>query len=610
MGAWSRTYMPHGLDGHPGLEREQTGKEGPERVEGQPIKKKRYRWGFLLLQHARWQKPWLLVASGKSAGHAGKCSLAGQPCWGYGVPQEGAAWRQAPYCDGLPRNLEVLRSGNHPGIESTPGSVIKETILPYPATTSSLSLAVRKGDAPRVTVETITGGGGSEAMSTMVAPQVGGPCSVVRVLEWKEGVTVLPGSSLKFRMNDFGTLEVVSDRKTPVVEPAIEEATGMVEMSVDTTQTFTATDPAVSPGKDVVVMSSGHCEGCNPGKEKESTEELHRDPLGDKPSMVESTPMAKVAVLNPELLKPMKKRKRKEYLSPSDEESEMETMEEKTEDIKSAEEICINYDSIEDSRQSQPAPEELKKEDWVWSAYLEDQKSIAAPLKLFHEFQTIPQMKNNFKVGMKLEGIDPQHPSMYFVLTVAEVCGYRIRLHFDGYSDCHDFWVNANSPDIHWAGWCERTGHKLYTPKGCKEEEFTWSGYLKITKSQAAPKEFFTSSGELESYCGFRVGMKLEAVDRMNPSLICVATVTDVVDNRFLVHFDNWDDTYDYWCDAGSPYIHPIGWCHERGRPLTPPQDYPDPDNFSWEKYLEETGSVAAPAHAFKPVRLSWGHNV
>lgn len=46
---------------------------------------------------------------------------------------------------------------------------------------------------------------------------------------------------------------------------------------------------------------------------------------------------------------------------------------------------------------------------------------------------------------------------------------------------------------------------------------------------------------------GFQIGMKLEAVDRMNPSLICVATVTDVVDNRFLVHFDNWDDTYDYW---------------------------------------------------------------
>lgn len=122
--------------------------------------------------------------------------------------------------------------------------------------------------------------------------------------------------------------------------------------------------------------------------------------------------------------------------------------------------------------------------------------------------QRVPTVKNGFKQGMKLEGIDPQHPSMYFVLTVAEVsqtsintvdgswtafcarrssawcclvrpafisptchvtiqvCGYRLRLHFDGYSDCHDFWVNANSPDIHPPGWCESTGHKLHTPKG------------------------------------------------------------------------------------------------------------------------------------------------
>lgn len=54
-------------------------------------------------------------------------------------------------------------------------------------------------------------------------------------------------------------------------------------------------------------------------------------------------------------------------------------------------------------------------------------------------------------------------------------------------------------------------------------------------------------SAQIDVKCGFDIGTKLEAVDRMNPSLICVATVTDVVDDRFLVHFDNWDDTYDYW---------------------------------------------------------------
>uniref|UniRef100_A0A8C1QXN9 Lethal(3)malignant brain tumor-like protein 1 n=1 Tax=Cyprinus carpio TaxID=7962 RepID=A0A8C1QXN9_CYPCA len=243
---------------------------------------------------------------------------------------------------------------------------------------------------------------------------------------------------------------------------------------------------------------------------------------------------------------------------------------------------------------------ESKLEMWSWPQYLEQQKAVAAPARLFQETQRVPMIKNSFRQGMKLEGIDPQHPSMYFVLTVAEVCGFRLRLHFDGYSDCHDFWVNANCPDIQPAGWCESTGHKLYTPKGCKEEEFSWSNYLKITRSQAAPKELFCSSVKPETDCGFEVGMKLEAVDRMNPSLICVATVTDKVGNRFLVHFDNWDDTYDYWCDAHSPYIHPTGWCQERGLPLTPPQDYPDPDRFSWERYLEETGSTAVASEAFR----------
>lgn len=54
-------------------------------------------------------------------------------------------------------------------------------------------------------------------------------------------------------------------------------------------------------------------------------------------------------------------------------------------------------------------------------------------------------------------------------------------------------------------------------------------------------------TARLSQTSDFQVGMKLEAVDKKNPGLVCVASVTDVVDDRFLVHFDNWDDTYDYW---------------------------------------------------------------
>lgn len=49
---------------------------------------------------------------------------------------------------------------------------------------------------------------------------------------------------------------------------------------------------------------------------------------------------------------------------------------------------------------------------------------------------------------------------------VLQIQGYRVRLHFDGYPECYDFWANADSWDLKPAGWCEKNGHKLLLPKG------------------------------------------------------------------------------------------------------------------------------------------------
>ncbi|KAJ8277565.1 hypothetical protein GJAV_G00076700 [Gymnothorax javanicus] len=240
-----------------------------------------------------------------------------------------------------------------------------------------------------------------------------------------------------------------------------------------------------------------------------------------------------------------------------------------------------------------------KKKQWSWDQYLEEDKAISAPVKLFTEWQSFPSDRNGFKVGMLLEGIDPLHPSMFCVLSVAEVIGYRLRLRIEGYLECYDFWVNADSPDIKPAGWCEMTGRKLHPPKGYKEPEFNWEKYQEICNAQTAPINLFKTSNSMVSLSKLQVGMKLEAVDRKNPCLVCVATIADIVDGRFLVHFDNWDDTYDYWCDSTSPHIHPVGWCQDHGRPLTAPQGHPNPENFLWEEYLEDTGSSVAPSQAF-----------
>uniref|UniRef100_A0A8C8ESC8 Lethal(3)malignant brain tumor-like protein 1 n=2 Tax=Oncorhynchus TaxID=8016 RepID=A0A8C8ESC8_ONCTS len=458
-------------------------------------------------------------------------------------------------------------------------------ILPAPAPAPS----TQKVEVSLGVAETGNGAIAGQVETPTLAPQVGGTCSIVHVLEWKEGMAILPSSNLKFCVSDCGTLEMISQGNITSAEPIVV-VSGKIPDSDNRPMNKTDVARPLSTVGGVAVDQerpiktvpktqggTGQQESCYPVAQRTYPEQLRREPMTDnRVGGAEKIPGGRVASLDPELLKPMKKRKRKDYLSPSEEESELDGM---------------DYLKTE-SGHNRAGTGEVKMELWTWGHYLEETKSVAAPAKLFQKSQRVPQCKSSFRQGMKLEGIDPQHPSMYFVLTVAEICGYRLRLHFDGYSDCHDFWVNANCPDIHPAGWCEGTGHKLYTPKGCKEEEFSWASYLRMSKAQVAPKEVFASPG--------RVGMKLEAVDRMNPSLICVATVTDVVDDRFLVHFDNWDDTYDYWCDTSSPYIHPIGWCQERSLPLTPPQGYPDPGRFSWPRYLDETGSTAVSAEAFK----------
>nr|XP_060640635.1 lethal(3)malignant brain tumor-like protein 3 isoform X2 [Anolis sagrei ordinatus] len=285
------------------------------------------------------------------------------------------------------------------------------------------------------------------------------------------------------------------------------------------------------------------------------------------------------------------RRKRKLLLDSDDEEENADDEEEKSKF------------NLKNPRNLKPVKQDFPGKScvWNWVSYLEEEHMPAAPLKLFRESQSFPQNKNGFRVGMKLEGLDPEHPSLFCVLSVDEVQGYRMRLHFDGYSECYDFWVNADSPDIHPVGWCEKTGHKLLPPKGYKEREFNWTSYLKNCKASAAPKTLFKATNTPITPSGFRVGMKLEAVDKKNPSLMRVATIADMLDNRLLVHFDNWNESYDYWCDSGSPYIRPVGYCQETGTPLITPAEYKDSKTFTWEKYLEETGSQAAPARAFKP---------
>ncbi|XP_043366868.1 lethal(3)malignant brain tumor-like protein 3 isoform X1 [Dermochelys coriacea] len=467
-------------------------------------------------------------------------------------------------------------------------------------------MELNAGESGQVTLKWLESG--ACIMNESGSSASGQEFDVFSVMDWKDGIGTLPGSDLKFRVNEFGALEVITDETEM---ESVKKATATTTWMVPTAQEAFSEKTGIPLKLKEATKVDGliFCENCyHDGTTEEFVPEgkffsqkcahhiKNKEPKEDKDG---------VECNEEDDSKGTRKRKTKLPLK--------EECKEDGEDKKEKDETEENHEG-RILRVSQRARRKRKgdmailkqplyskgKKPWCWASYLEEEKATAAPTKLFKEYQSFPYGKNGFKVGMKLEGVDPEHQSMYCILTVAEVLGYRIRLHFDDYLDCYDFWVNADSSDIHPAGWCEKTGHKLHPPKGYEEEEFNWPSYLKTCKAQAAPKSLFENQNTTVIPSGFRVGMKLEAVDKKNPTFICVATVTDMVDNRFLVHFDNWDESYDYWCEAASPHIHPIGWCKEHRRTLITPPDYPHAKHFSWGKYLEETNSLPAPARAFK----------
>ncbi|XP_078461372.1 MBT domain-containing protein 1 isoform X1 [Lampetra planeri] len=191
---------------------------------------------------------------------------------------------------------------------------------------------------------------------------------------------------------------------------------------------------------------------------------------------------------------------------------------------------------------------------------------------LFPTVKEMPQKQECFREGMKLEAIDPLNLSSICVATVRKVLGDSfLMIGIDG-SEAADgtdwFCYHSMSPSIFPVGFCEINQIELASPRGYNRTPFNWFEYLRETSSPAAPVSLFNK--EIPNH-GFRVGMKLEAVDLMEPRLICVATVVRIVNRLLRIHFDGWEDEYDQWVDCQSPDLFPVGWCELTGYQLQPP---------------------------------------
>ncbi|MED6251456.1 hypothetical protein ATANTOWER_031060 [Ataeniobius toweri] len=189
----------------------------------------------------------------------------------------------------------------------------------------------------------------NEIAAPTLTAQVGSACSIVHVLEWKEGMAILPSSNLKFCVSDVGTLSTLitpgttggttggptnpaagTSGRSIEAESAPDKPAPEVSVPVGAVRAAAVEPERLAPVKPEVQVGPEQ-QNRDPRAQRSYMEELRRDPILDKRSVsVEKVPAGgRLSSLNPDHLKPMRKRKRKEYLSPSEEDSDMEGTDEK-----------------------------------------------------------------------------------------------------------------------------------------------------------------------------------------------------------------------------------------------------------------------------------------
>jgi len=231
---------------------------------------------------------------------------------------------------------------------------------------------------------------------------------------------------------------------------------------------------------------------------------------------------------------------------------------------------------------------------FCWEEYLKSENAAAVPPEVFSHFTKNPSsiLENKFKIGYLLEAVDPEHQSLIGLVSVVNIIGQRLRLHFEGFPSTYDFWVYCDSPFIFPCGFCSKTERQFAPPPGFKSGNFDWNSYASNKGFQVAPEHIFENLC-YENNSGFKIADRLEAVDRQHPELICVASIADALGDFVLVHFDGWNSYYDYWTSKTSVYIKPVGWCSKNSKKLSPPLDLGEHE-FKWKDYLTSKDVFAA----------------
>lgn len=230
------------------------------------------------------------------------------------------------------------------------------------------------------------------------------------------------------------------------------------------------------------------------------------------------------------------------------------------------------------------------KEEWeaVMEMAKEDARRFPLPFDLFnHSDEIIP---HSFMMGMKVEALHPENLTKIHPATVMDVWGdsyFIVELDMKICDEVEEelkfSWLcTSTHPYIFPSGWAASHGLQVSKPLGWKDDsdnEFHWDEYLQHTSAVAAPEKFFSQKPCAKSN-GIAANMKLEAANPLDPSEICVATVTRTTGHLVWIHLERNESYHpNHAVSFDSPDIFPVGWCDSNSYALKPPLYYQMPSS-------------------------------
>uniref|UniRef100_S4RUZ9 Scm like with four mbt domains 1 n=1 Tax=Petromyzon marinus TaxID=7757 RepID=S4RUZ9_PETMA len=200
----------------------------------------------------------------------------------------------------------------------------------------------------------------------------------------------------------------------------------------------------------------------------------------------------------------------------------------------------------------------------------------AVPPEIFKE--VAESRSHRFSQGMKLEAVHPTLPFSIAPATVTKVLSewfFVVEMDTAGgeVAPLAPLVCSLDGPTALPAQWSLKNGVPCTPPPGYEGQDFDWAEYLKSSGAEAAPGSCFPMD---EPQHGFIQGMRLEVVNPLLPSELCVATVTHLRHHLMWLRLEGLQQPQpDCIVDVRSMDIFPVGWSESNGYPLRAPRRSP-----------------------------------